>query len=298
MNTESLEYFIKVYEKKSFNSAAKDLFITPQGLSKMVKQLETDLKTELFHRDSRGVEPTENGELLYARAKHICYLVEDIKKEISVINGDKGILNVIVTYSTASILPINLLFDFSKKYNNIKIKIKEVSDQYAIKESFENDEVDAALMIVNEKIDNCNYELILKGEIVAVISKNHPLAKKNEISISDLENQILVIKPIESGEEHIFVSKCLENGFIPKIKYEFGNIITSHMLCISDEVISISIDYLEESIKDDRLKILKIKEKLQQNIYLVTKKKPVQSQIISLFKNYVNDNVKNKFKII
>ena len=29
MNTESLEYFIKVYEKKSFNAAAKDLFITP-----------------------------------------------------------------------------------------------------------------------------------------------------------------------------------------------------------------------------------------------------------------------------
>ena len=81
MNTESLEYFIKVYEKKSFNAAAKDLFITPQGLSKMVKQLEMDLETELFYRGSRGVEPTEYGELLYARAKHICYLIEDIKKE-------------------------------------------------------------------------------------------------------------------------------------------------------------------------------------------------------------------------
>lgn len=118
MNTESLEYFIKVYEKKSFNSAAKDLFITPQGLSKMVKQLEMDLETELFYRGSRGVEPTEYGELLYARAKHICYLIEDIKKEISIMSGSKGILNLMVTYSTAAALPMNLLLGFPKEYPN------------------------------------------------------------------------------------------------------------------------------------------------------------------------------------
>lgn len=294
MNTESLEYFIKVYEKKSFNAAAKDLFITPQGLSKMVKQLEMDLETELFHRGSRGVEPTEYGELLYARAKHICYLIEDIKKEISVMSGSKGILNLILTYSSSAVLPINLLFNFPKEYPNIQMKVREVPDEYPMEEVFEEEEVDVGLIMVNEKLNNCNHELILQGEVVAVVSKQHPLATKDEISIVELENQPLVIKAVEAGGEHSFVSECLEYGFTPKVEYELGNIITAHMLCMSDGVIAISVNFIEEALKDERLKVIRLKEKINQNIYLVTKKKPIQPKVVSLFKNYINEYIIEK----
>ena len=44
-----------------------------------------------------------------------------------------------------------------------------------------------------------------------------------------------------------------------------------------------------DSIKDDKLKVIRIKEKINQNIYLVTKKRPVQFEIVSLFKNYINE---------
>lgn len=294
MNTESLEYFIKVYEKKSVTSAAKDLFITPQGLSKMIKQLEMDLETELFYRGSRGVEATEYGELLYARAKHICYLVEDLKKEISVMSGSKGILNIVVTYSASSGIPGNLLFGFPKEHPNIQMKLKEVPDEYPIEKLFEDEKVDVGLVMVNEKFNICDYELIIKGEVVIVVSKDHPLAKKNEISIMELENEPLVLKAVEKGEEHSFVSKCLEYGFTPNIEYEIGNVITAHMLCKSNGFASVSVDYIENSIIDDKLKVIRIKEKINQNIYLVTKKRPIQSKIVSLFKNYISEY--NKIK--
>lgn len=289
MNTEALEYFIKVYEKKSVTSAAKDLFITPQGLSKTIKQLEMDLETELFYRGSRGVEATEYGELLYARAKHICYLIEDIKQEISIMSGSKGVLNVVVTYSTTPVLPVNLLFGFPKEYPNIQMKLKEVPDEYPIGKLFEEEEVDVGLVMVNEKYDNCNYELILPGEVVIVVSKDHPIARKDEISITELENEPLILKSVEAGEEHSFVSKCLEFGFTPEIEYEIGNIVTAHMLCKSNGLVAVSVDYVEESIKDERLKIIRLKEKIEQNIYLVTKKRAIQSKVVSLFKKYVSE---------
>ena len=294
MNTESLEYFIKVYEKKSVTSAAKDLFITPQGLSKMIKQLEMDLETELFYRGSRGVEATEYGELLYARAKHICYLVEDLKKEISVMSGSKGILNIVVTYSASSGIPGNLLFGFPKEHPNIQMKLKEVPDEYPIEKLFEDEKVDVGLVMVNEKFNICDYELIIKGEVVIVVSKDHPLAKKDEISIMELENEPLVLKAVEVGEEHRFVSKCLEYGFTPNIEYEIGNVITAHMLCKSNGLASVSVDYIENSVIDDKLKVIRLKEKINQNIYLVTKKRPIQSKIVSLFKNYISEY--NKIK--
>ncbi|MBS5938220.1 LysR family transcriptional regulator [Clostridium sp.] len=294
MNTEALEYFIKVYEKKSVTAAAKDLFITPQGLSKTIKQLEIDLETELFYRGSRGVEATEYGEVLYARAKHICYLVEDLKKEISVMSGSKGVLNLVVTYSASSALPVNLLFGFPKEHNNIQMKLKEVPDEYHIEGLFEDEEVDVGLVMVNEKFNICDYELMLKGEVVIVVSKNHHLAQKDEISIMELENEPLVLKSVEAGEEHRFVSKCLECGFTPQVEYEIGNVVTAHMLCKSDGLAAVSVDYIEDSIKDDKLKVIRLKEKINQNIYLVTKKRPVQSKIVSLFKSYINQYNKRK----
>ena len=289
MNTEALEYFIKVYEKKSVTSAAKDLFITPQGLSKTIKQLEMDLETELFYRGSRGVEATEYGEVLYARAKHICYLVEDLKKEISVMSGSKSDLNVVVTYSASSVLPIDLLFGFPKKNSNIKMKLKEVPDEYDVERLFEDEEVDVGLVMINDMCNICDYETVLEGEVVIVVSKDHYLSKKDEISIMELENEDLVLKSVKDGEEHKFVSKCLEYGFTPKVRYEIGNIITGHMLCKSDGLAFVSVNYIEQSINDNKLKVIKLKEKINQNIYLITKRRPVQSKIVSLFKNYINE---------
>ncbi|MEG2017124.1 MAG: LysR family transcriptional regulator [Clostridium sp.] len=291
MNTEALEYFIKVYEKKSVTAAAKDLFITPQGLSKTIKQLEMDLETELFYRGSRGVEATEFGELLYARAKHICYLIEDIKNEISVMSGSKRVLNVVVTYASTPALPANLLFNFPKEYTNIQMKLREVPDEYPIGKLFEEDDVDIGLIMVNEKADNCDYERIITGEVVLVVSKEHPLSAREEVSIEELENEIFIIKSVEAGGEHIFTSKCLEFGFTPNVKYELGNVASAHLLCKADNLVSVSVDYIESTFKDDEVKIIRIKERISQNIYLVTRKRPVQSKVVSLFKNYIKDNL-------
>ncbi len=292
MNTEALEYFIKVYEKKSVTSAAKDLFITPQGLSKAIKQLEADLKAELFYRGPRGMEVTECGELLYARAKHICYLMEDIKKEISIMNGGRGSLSVAVTYGTTLALPVDLLFGFSKIYPNIPMKLKEFPDEYPISNLFQEEEFDVGFIMGHEEIENCEYQLIVPGEVVVLVSKKHPLAVKNEISIIELRNESLVLKSVEVGKEHSLVDKCLEYGFTPHVKYEIGNPITAHRLCEANELVAVSVNFVEDAIKDDNLKIIRLKEKIPENIYLITRKRVIQSKAVSLFRSYVKEYIK------
>lgn len=288
MNTEALEYFIKVYEKKSLTSAARDLFITPQGLSKTIKQLELDLQVELFYRGTRGMEATEYGELLYARAKHICYLLEDIKKEISIIDGKKSSLSVAVTYAVTSALSPDLLFGFSEVHTNIQMKLREFPDEYPIGNLFQ-EEVDVGLIMGHEGIENCDYQMILPGEVVLLIPKSHPLSDKDEISIMELEEEPLVLKSVELGKEHSLVEKCLECGFTPHVKYEIGNVSTAHKLCTMNGLIAVSVDFIEEAFKDEALKIVKLKEKIPQNIYLITRKGAIQSKAVALFRRYVKE---------
>ena len=296
MNTETLQYFIKVYEKKSISSAAKDLFITPQGLSKTIKQLELELEAELFYRDSHGMEATEYGELLYARAKHICYLLEDIKKEFSIIDGKKNILSVLVTYAASYAVPPDILYQFSEVHQNIQMELKELPDEYSVEKLLQK-EVDVGLIMGHEDNVNYAYEVILPGEIVILVSKDHPLAKKDEISIIELEHESLVIKAVEAEKDHSFVDKCLEYGFPPNIKQEIGNMLTAHVLCEKSGLVGVSVDFIEEVIKNDKLKVLKLKEKIPQNIYFITKKRDLQSTAVTVFRDYLKDYMKERKNI-
>ena len=59
MNTKILKCFQTVYEEKNLGRAARRLYITPQGLSKNIRQLEEELGSSLFLRTAQGMEPTE-----------------------------------------------------------------------------------------------------------------------------------------------------------------------------------------------------------------------------------------------
>lgn len=297
MNTESLQYFIKVYEKKSISSAAKDLFITPQGLSKTIKQLEMELEAELFYRESHGMEATEYGELLYARAKHICYLLEDIKKEFSIVDAKKDILNVIVTYAATYAIPPDLLFCFSKLYPNIQMKLKEIPDEYPFDTVFKK-EADIGLVMGNQELEDCKYELIVPGELVVMVSKDNPLAATDEVSITQLKSEQFVLKSVESGKEHRFIEACEKFGFHPDVKQETGNMGTAHILCEKSGLVAISVDFIEESILNERLKMIRLKEKIPQNIYMVSKKDDAQSKAVTAFRNYVKQHCMDKDKPI
>lgn len=78
MNKRDLNYFLKVYEHKSIKKPTEDLFISSQGLSKTIENLESELVVQLFTRTAHGVEPTIPAHNLKRRAKIIIAEFENI----------------------------------------------------------------------------------------------------------------------------------------------------------------------------------------------------------------------------
>ena len=83
METKGLEYFINVYDCRSIATAAEQLFISPQGLSKSIAHLEAELGQTLFIRSNRGVEPTAFAHRTYPVARKIVALVSNITANTS-----------------------------------------------------------------------------------------------------------------------------------------------------------------------------------------------------------------------
>ncbi len=61
MELRQLKYFVKAAETLNFSEASRALFITQSTLSQQIKQLEQELGSALFLRDSHRVMLTESG---------------------------------------------------------------------------------------------------------------------------------------------------------------------------------------------------------------------------------------------
>lgn len=68
MDTRDIRCFRLVYEERSINKAAHQIFITPQGLSRIIVKLENELQTQLFQRTANGTIPTESGHYFYTQS--------------------------------------------------------------------------------------------------------------------------------------------------------------------------------------------------------------------------------------
>ena len=71
MDLEQLRFFVRVAEQGSFSKAATLLDIAQPTLSRQVRALEVELKTNLFHRNGRGVLLTDDGRVFLNHARGV-----------------------------------------------------------------------------------------------------------------------------------------------------------------------------------------------------------------------------------
>ena len=71
MNIKDLEYFQVICQEKSITRAAKRMYLSPQGLSRILQNMENELNTTLLIRTKSGIRLTESGDALLMHAGEI-----------------------------------------------------------------------------------------------------------------------------------------------------------------------------------------------------------------------------------
>lgn len=79
MQSDYLRYFIDVAALGSMSSAAKKNHMTPQGISRSISALESELGCELFQRDSNKVMLTRIGEEVLGYARQLVNMEQDMR---------------------------------------------------------------------------------------------------------------------------------------------------------------------------------------------------------------------------
>ena len=123
MELRHLKSFVSAAKLLNFSEAAKAMCITQSTFSQTIKQLEDELGTKLFYRDTHAVSLTEAGNELLPYAKNAIYSAENCAKRIADFRSLKcGALNIGVTHSFNMVMH-ETLHDFMKLYPGIFLNI-------------------------------------------------------------------------------------------------------------------------------------------------------------------------------
>lgn len=208
--------FVKTVEEGSFTKAAEKLNYAQSSVSKMIADLEKEWGIILLERSKKGVRLTSAGEQILPRIRTILNDFRELEGCINQINGiQKGIVRI-GTFSSVAInwMP-DLFVQFQKDYPGIEYEML-LGDYTEVEQWIEEGRVDCGfLRLPSEKLFDTI--LLKKDEYKVILSCHHPLTKKEQIDIKDLENEPFLL--LEHGGK-TEVSELLEkNKVYPQIRF-------------------------------------------------------------------------------
>lgn len=120
---------VRVAETKSFSEAARQLGISPSGVSKTISRLEERLGVRLFDRTTRTVAITEEGRRFYERCRQIVADIEEAQTELTESRAQpRGVVSATVPADLGRRHIVPALPDLLRRHPELGVRL-ELSDR-------------------------------------------------------------------------------------------------------------------------------------------------------------------------
>lgn len=146
MDIRHLRYFITIVNEGNISNAAKALNMSQPPLSTQIRLLEEELGCALFDRNTRHIQLTGAGEILYERAKAILELLSDTRTELNDYKkGLSGTIRIGIVSSVGSTAFTRWIMDFHNQYPDIRYALTE-GNTYDLVGRTRSSQIDLALV--------------------------------------------------------------------------------------------------------------------------------------------------------
>lgn len=189
-----MKYAVEVANNGSLNKAAEKLYIAQPNLSRAIKELEASLGITIFDRSAKGMVMTPAGEEFINYAKNILKQIDEV--ELIYKQGSPEKQKFSISVPRACYIS-DAFAHFSKHIEGgmAEIFYKETNSQRTINNVLNND-YKLGIIRYAENYDKyfkdlleekgLSYEMVAEFSYVLIMSRDNPLAEKEEITFEDL----------------------------------------------------------------------------------------------------------------
>jgi len=205
LSLRQLEYIVAVADTLGFHKAAAVCHVSQPTLSAQVQLLESVLDVRLFERDRRRVLVTPAGEDIVARARRVLLETEDlIAAATRAQTPFAGTLRVGVIPTLAPYLLPEVTPAITKRYPALALVFQEAKTADIVK-SLGEGTLDAGVAALEAELGDLAHAEIARDDFVVALPKDHPLAKKKQLSLDELEAERVLLL----DEGHCFREQAL-----------------------------------------------------------------------------------------
>lgn len=172
-NLSLYKVFYTVANTGNISKAASELFISQPAISKSIRKLEQSLDVTLFSRNSRGVQLTEEGEILYGYVQSAFYSLQLGESQLKKIN-DLGIghLHIGVSTTLCKYMLLPYLKDFIATHPHVRITIECQSTNHTLQLLREN-KIDLGLIGRPDRLHHVHFDSLGEIEDIFVSTQSY-----------------------------------------------------------------------------------------------------------------------------
>lgn len=195
MNINHLIEFIYLAETLSFKRTADYFYVSRSVISRHLAALEDVLGVKLLERGNQSVQLTEAGKVFYREAQNVLRVYASAVDRARAA-GDESRRAVRIGYLKNAARPIIVRFVRYMNHEHPGIHLDLSCMEYGeLRRAMDEGRVDVALAVNIDPSISRNYRStpIYRDNFYAVMSKDHPLAKRPSIDIAEVPRERLLL---------------------------------------------------------------------------------------------------------
>lgn len=288
--------FLALYKYKNFTRAAQSVFLSQPAFNTLIFSLEKEIGLSLFYRDTKSVSLMADGEMFYHIANNVMDFfnksIEDLKNYTE--SQQRQISIATLPSIAAQWLP-QITEQFRIKYPDVHFDIKDMQTSNCI-DLIKESTIDLAICGVNRNEPGIETIKLFSDHYYIVCNINHPLAKKENITLDDIKKSKLIkFENTTSIYQSLYENLPLDNNNHIEIK----QLSTLLGLLLSNKGITLLPELMLYLFRHDDIVIKPVLwNNLKRDIYLIKHKDKIMTQRFEYFIHFMLEslNIENTFK--
>ena len=250
--------FKEVAEVGNITAAAQALYISQSAVSQSIKQLEHDLQTRLFARNSRGVTLTAEGQMLYEYVRSAMGLLETGEEKLSQtreLQMGKLIIGASDTVTSQFLLPY--LDSFHKQHPAIHIQIVS-GRSHKVLGLLRSGKVDIAFASTPTDTSSLDIHPCFSTHAIFVAGAEYPCDFDHVYSLEEIAAFPLILLERKASSRLFLERYFLQNGLRLNPEIELGaRSLLVDLAAIGFGVAGVTEEFVRKELDSGRLKKLK-----------------------------------------
>jgi DNA-binding transcriptional LysR family regulator len=208
MDFDQLHTFLEIVRLKSFSKAAQTCYRTQPAISAQVRQLEQELRTELFERFGSRISLTTAGKIFADYAEQILDLRRRAQDAIAELESNpRGELIIAANEATCIYVLPKVFSRYRELFPAVQLQVNRSYGSRVVEAVMDNSaDFGLTQLPVNEKrVEVVN---VHQDEVCLIVPSGHPLAGRSGVTAADITPWFLVLP--QQGKTRTRLNEWLE----------------------------------------------------------------------------------------